>query len=97
MVFLGGAVLADIMKTREEFWISKAEYDDMGPSKVLILYLLSCISRLTRPVPVPLHPQVRGPTVEVWLDNQDPITLSSYFATFSYTTSAFHSSPLRWW
>ena len=26
MVFLGGSVLADIMKERPEFWMSKADY-----------------------------------------------------------------------
>lgn len=30
MVFLGGAVLADIIKDKEETWISKREYDEMG-------------------------------------------------------------------
>lgn len=30
MVFLGGAVLADIMKDREEFWIKKKDYDEQG-------------------------------------------------------------------
>jgi len=30
MVFLGGSVLADIMKEREEFWISKAEWEEQG-------------------------------------------------------------------
>ncbi|ORX40682.1 actin family [Kockovaella imperatae] len=30
MVFLGGAVLADIMKDREEFWVTKAEWDEQG-------------------------------------------------------------------
>jgi actin-related protein 2 len=30
MVFLGGSVLADIMKDREEFWISKAEWAEHG-------------------------------------------------------------------
>jgi len=30
MVFLGGSVLADIMKEREEFWISKAEWQEHG-------------------------------------------------------------------
>ena len=30
MVFLGGAVLADIMKTREEFWISREEWFEQG-------------------------------------------------------------------
>lgn len=30
MVFLGGAVLADIMKDKDTFWISKAEYEEKG-------------------------------------------------------------------
>lgn len=30
MVFLGGSVLADIMKERPEFWITKQEYDERG-------------------------------------------------------------------
>jgi len=30
MVFLGGAVLADIMKDKEDFWIKKKEYDEIG-------------------------------------------------------------------
>jgi len=30
MVFLGGAVLADIMKDRDEFWMSRAEYQEQG-------------------------------------------------------------------
>jgi actin-related protein 2 len=34
MVFLGGSVLADIMKDKPEFWITKAEYDEEG-SRVL--------------------------------------------------------------
>ena len=32
MVFLGGAVLADIMKSRDEFWISRAEWYEQGPA-----------------------------------------------------------------
>jgi len=32
MVFLGGSVLADIMKDRPEFWISKAEWSEHGAS-----------------------------------------------------------------
>jgi len=32
MVFLGGSVLADIMKDRPEFWITKAEWDEHGAS-----------------------------------------------------------------
>jgi actin-related protein 2 len=30
MVFLGGAVLADIMKNRSEFWISREEWFEQG-------------------------------------------------------------------
>ena len=30
MVFIGGAVLADVMKDREDFWMSKAEYQEQG-------------------------------------------------------------------
>lgn len=30
MVFLGGAVLADIMKDKESFWMSKSEYQEKG-------------------------------------------------------------------
>jgi actin-related protein 2 len=31
MVFLGGAVLADIMKHRDEFWISREAWEEEGP------------------------------------------------------------------
>lgn len=37
MVFLGGAVLADIMKDKESFWISRAEYLEKG---------LKCLEKL---------------------------------------------------
>ena len=30
MVFLGGAVLADIMKNRNEFWVSRQEWHEQG-------------------------------------------------------------------
>jgi actin-related protein 2 len=30
MVFLGGATLADIMKNREDFWISREEWFEQG-------------------------------------------------------------------
>jgi len=30
MVFLGGAVLADIMKDKDEFWMNKSEYQEVG-------------------------------------------------------------------
>lgn len=32
MVFIGGAVLADVMKDRDDYWISKAEYQEQGLS-----------------------------------------------------------------
>jgi actin-related protein 2 len=35
MVFLGGSVLADIMKDRAEFWISKDDYNELGATKAL--------------------------------------------------------------
>jgi actin-related protein 2 len=35
MVFLGGSVLADIMKEQEEFWMSKAEYDEKGAKRAI--------------------------------------------------------------
>lgn len=38
LVFLGGAVLADVIKDRDESWITKAEYDEMG---------VRCIDKLT--------------------------------------------------
>lgn len=31
MVFLGGAVLGDIMKNKESFWVTKKEWDEQGP------------------------------------------------------------------
>lgn len=30
MVFLGGAVLADIMKDKDSFWMSRKEYEEKG-------------------------------------------------------------------
>ena len=30
MVFLGGAVLADIMKDKDTFWMSREEYQEKG-------------------------------------------------------------------
>lgn len=30
MVFLGGAVLGDIMRNKESFWITKEEWSTMG-------------------------------------------------------------------
>jgi len=35
MVFLGGAVLANIMKDRDEFWVSAAEYMEKGDRAIL--------------------------------------------------------------
>lgn len=31
MVYLGGAVLADIMKDKESWWVTKQEWEEMGP------------------------------------------------------------------
>ncbi|KAJ2757911.1 Arp2/3 complex subunit, actin nucleation center [Coemansia sp. BCRC 34490] len=31
MVFLGGAVLADVMKNKPDAWVSKQEWDEYGP------------------------------------------------------------------
>lgn len=39
MVFFGGSVLANIMKDREEFWISKEDYQEQG---------LRCLNKLTK-------------------------------------------------
>lgn len=30
MVFLGGAVLADIMKDKDAFWVTKEEWEEQG-------------------------------------------------------------------
>jgi actin-related protein 2 len=37
MVFLGGAVLANVMKDRDDFWISREEYEEKG---------ISCLKKL---------------------------------------------------
>lgn len=37
MVFIGGAVLADVMKDKKEFWLTKQQYDEMGLDKLLQL------------------------------------------------------------
>jgi len=36
MVFIGGAVLANIMKNDEKFWISKQEWAELGPEQAMI-------------------------------------------------------------
>ena len=35
MVFIGGAVLADVMKDKDNFWISKQEYKEKGVQSAL--------------------------------------------------------------
>jgi len=35
MVFLGGAVLSEIMKDKEDFWVTKKEYDEQGVTRAL--------------------------------------------------------------
>ena len=37
MVFLGGAVLADIMKDKDSIWMTRAEYQEKG---------LKCLEKL---------------------------------------------------
>ena len=34
-MFTGGAVLADLMKDNEDFWISREEWKALGPRKAL--------------------------------------------------------------
>lgn len=40
MVFLGGAVLADIMKDKDSFWMTRAEYQEKG---------IKCLDKLLAP------------------------------------------------
>jgi len=35
MVFLGGSVLADIMKEQDEFWLSKEDYNEKGAIRAI--------------------------------------------------------------
>ena len=35
MVFLGGAVLANIMADKENMWVTKQEWDELGPDRAL--------------------------------------------------------------
>jgi len=35
MVFIGGAVLADVMKDKPQFWLSKQQYQEMGIDRLL--------------------------------------------------------------
>ncbi|GAA6023268.1 hypothetical protein JCM10207_005229 [Rhodosporidiobolus poonsookiae] len=35
MVYLGGAVLADIMASQPSFWVSREEWEELGPSRAL--------------------------------------------------------------
>lgn len=37
MVFLGGSVLADVMKDKDEHWLSRKQYEEMGIDKILQL------------------------------------------------------------
>lgn len=36
MVFIGGAVLADVMKDRDNFWISREEYQEKGVQAAMV-------------------------------------------------------------
>jgi len=35
LVFLGGSVLADIMRGKPEFWMQKSEYEEVGIDQIL--------------------------------------------------------------
>ena len=35
MVFMGGAVLADIMKDKEDFWMARKDYEEKGLARVM--------------------------------------------------------------
>ena len=35
MVFLGGAVLADIMKDKDDFWLTKTDFEEQGVTRLL--------------------------------------------------------------
>ena len=47
MVFLGGAVLADIMKDKEDFWFLKEEYDEIGGGEAMGCSAVCCFVWLT--------------------------------------------------
>ena len=34
-VFLGGSILADLMRGRDDFWITKGDYEEMGVERAL--------------------------------------------------------------
>lgn len=38
MVFLGASVLGDIMSSRDEYWLKKSEYEEMGGERLLAKY-----------------------------------------------------------
>lgn len=33
LVFLGGSILSDLMKNKNDFWITKEDYEEIGPAK----------------------------------------------------------------
>jgi hypothetical protein len=47
MVFLGGAVLADIMRDKEEFWMTRKEYNEIGNHQSVI-----CIAVFSHSLPL---------------------------------------------
>lgn len=34
-VFLGGSILADLMKNRDAFWVTKTDYEELGVERAL--------------------------------------------------------------
>ena len=35
MVFIGGSVLADVMKDKQQFWVTRAQYEEMGVDRMM--------------------------------------------------------------
>lgn len=35
MVFIGGSVLADVMKDKQQFWLTRSQYEEMGVDKLM--------------------------------------------------------------
>jgi hypothetical protein len=45
LVFDGGSVLADLLKTKDEAWIMRADYDEKGAEgKLSCWHILSCVA-----------------------------------------------------
>lgn len=38
MVFIGGAVLAEVMKDQPQFWITRSQYEEMGIDQIIKMH-----------------------------------------------------------